>query len=186
MLGAIMPIAVLARFSLRPHLPRRGPLALQRSGDDAPWDLRAAFEALAEAWLGSDVVPPARHQASQHLSVLIHRAPEIMALPRNREPHCISRPWVPRLGAAMPPLVGILLSQFPAPLADRLICDNEAPCDEAFFHISLTEAAPVVQPDAGADDRDRATVVCRAVGGEGVHPASLSYRNRSRQVDNAL
>jgi hypothetical protein len=52
----------------------------------------------------------------------------------------------------------------PAPPADGLGGREPAADDQELLHVARAAAAPVVQPDARADDRDRQAAVLRAVG----------------------
>jgi hypothetical protein len=70
---------------------------------------------------------------------------------------------------------GVLLAKFPTPLPDRLIGDDNATDKEQLFDIPVTEAEPVVQPDAVADDLGRKAVVLIAVGGGCVHATSMAH-----------
>jgi hypothetical protein len=52
---------------------------------------------------------------------LIHRSPEVVAFATDREEDCIEMPLVTRLRASASELMGIVLAECPAPLADGLI-----------------------------------------------------------------
>jgi hypothetical protein len=45
-------------FDPRQNLPLRGTIALQFIGDDHAWNILAAFEELAEEFLGGDLIAP--------------------------------------------------------------------------------------------------------------------------------
>src|SRR5882724_6183493 len=67
--------------------------------------------------------------------------------------------FVPRLRGTAPKLIGIGLAQFPAPLADRLIRNDDPTGGQQFFHIAIAEAEAVGEPHAVADNLRGETVV---------------------------
>jgi len=58
----------------------------------------------------------------------------------NGEKDLIEVPCVARSGTPPSELIGIGLAEFPTPFADRLIGDNDAACEQKFFHIAVAEA----------------------------------------------
>jgi hypothetical protein len=96
--------------------------------------------------------------------------------------HLIEVPLISRLRAAVPQLIGIRLSKFPAPLPDRLIRHDDAPGEEEFLHVAVAQAEPEREPDAMADNLDRETVVLVAVDGEWVHALSIAHQTGAEQA----
>jgi hypothetical protein len=158
-LGTVVEVAVLPVFDAREDLSLRRAVAFQPIGDDDPWYVPAAFEELAEELLGGMLVPPTLHQDIEHSPVLIHSPPEIMALPIDREEDFIQLPLVAWLRASAAELIGIGLAEFPTPLADRLIGDDDPAREQQFLHIAVAEAEPEIEPDRVADDLGREAVV---------------------------
>jgi hypothetical protein len=185
-LGAIIQIAVLPVLNAGQHLPLRGTIAFQAIGDDDPWDVVAALEELAEELLGRPLVTPTLHQDVEHMAVLIHRPPQIVTRTTDREKHLVQVPLVAGPGAPTSELIDIRLSEFSAPLPDRLVGDDDATGEQELFHITVAETEPEIQPDAVADNLGREAVVLVAVGeGWCVHPPSISHSTTAQQVDNA-
>jgi hypothetical protein len=91
-LGAIVQIAMLPMFDTRQYLALRGAEALELIGYDDTWHVLAPFEELAQELLCGLLVPPPLHQDIEHDAVLIHSAPQIMALTVEREKHFIQMP----------------------------------------------------------------------------------------------
>ena len=121
----IVQVVVLPVFDAREALSLRRAVAFQPIGDNDPWHVPASFEELAEELLGCMLVPPTLHQDIEHSPVLIHSPPEIMALPIDRKEDFIQMPLVAWLRASASELIGISLAEFPTPLADRLIGDDD-------------------------------------------------------------
>ncbi len=82
-LGALTPVlevATLAMFHFREALPLRSTIALQFIRDDDARNGLTPFEQLAQDLLSGLIVAPTLHQDIQDVVVLIHRAPQVMAL----------------------------------------------------------------------------------------------------------
>ena len=166
---------MLSMFDPRQHLPLRGTIALQFIGDDHAWDILAAFEELAEELLSGDLIAPSLHQDIEHVPIPVDGAPQIVPFTVDREEHFVQVPCVAQSGAPAPKLVGVWLAKFPTPLSGGLIGDGDATHKEQLFDIPVTEAEPVVQPDAVADDLAREAVVLVAIGDWCVHATSMSH-----------
>jgi hypothetical protein len=117
----VVQIAVLPMLDTGQEFPLRCAIAFELVGDDHPWYVSQALEQLPEELRGGMLVSPTLDQDIEGMAVLIHRPPEVVSLATDREEHLVEVPLVARLGAPSPELVGVLLSKFPAPLADRFI-----------------------------------------------------------------
>jgi hypothetical protein len=116
---AIVYVSVLPVLHTLEHLPLRGAIAVQLVGDHHPWDVLASVEALPAELLGCRLIPSALPQDLAHVTVLLHRPPQLMALPIDRPKDLIEMPRVAWSRAATAHLVGIRLPKLPAPRADR-------------------------------------------------------------------
>src|SRR2546427_6162249 len=108
---------MLAMFHPRGLLSLSGSIALQFIGDDHSRHVGQSFEQLAEKLLCGPLIPAALDQNIQHVPLLIHGPPEIMARALNRQKHFVQVPLVARPSASAPELIGILLTKLAAPLA---------------------------------------------------------------------
>jgi hypothetical protein len=79
-------------------------------------DVLASFEELAEELLCRLLVPSPLDENSQHIPVLIHRTPQIVALLGDRDAHPVEGPFVARSGALALQLIRALLTECAAPL----------------------------------------------------------------------
>jgi hypothetical protein len=124
-LGTIVQIAMLPMFDTGQELAHGGPVASQLICDDHSWDVPQTLEQFAEERFRGDLVAPALHQDIEHVPVLIHRPPQIMALTINGQKDLIEMPPIAWSRAATAQLVGILLAKLPAPFADGFVryCD---------------------------------------------------------------
>jgi hypothetical protein len=110
------------------------------------------------------LVPPALREDVEHVAVLIHGSPQIVAFTRNREGDLIQVPCVSRSGPAAAELIGIGLAERAAPRPDGLIRYNHATDKQEFLHITVAEAEAEIEPNRVADDLGRKAVVFVAVG----------------------
>jgi len=78
----------------RQDLPLRGPVALQLIGDDHPWHILEPLEQLTQELLRRVLIAAALRQDVEDIIVLIHRAPEVMALTMNRQKDFIQMPFI--------------------------------------------------------------------------------------------
>ena len=159
----VVQVAVLPVFGPREERSLRRTIAFALIRDHPPRHIVVALEELAEARLGRVRVPSALHQDIQHIPILIPRSPEVVAFAIDREENFIEMPRVTRLRASASERIGRGLADFPAPLADRLIGDDDPAGEQRFFDIAIAEAEPAIEPDRVADDLDREAVVLIAV-----------------------
>jgi len=136
----------------RPEVLSDGPIR----GEEplgVPWRLELLHPSL----------PLALDQDVEHMAVLIHGSPKIMALTSNSEEHLIQMPFVTRSGPAAAQLIGIGLAELAAPLPNSLIGYNHATDKQEFLHIAVAEAETEIEPHRVADDLGRKAVVLIAV-----------------------
>ena len=88
-LRAVVEVAVLAMLYTRQDLLFGGPVTLEFICDEHPWHVRQAFEELAEELLGRLLIPPTLDEDIEHMAVLIHRSPQVMAFAVNGQKHFI-------------------------------------------------------------------------------------------------
>jgi hypothetical protein len=72
-----------------------------------------------------------------------------------REQDFIQMPLIARPGTSTAPLIGLLPAKRATPFPDRLVGHNHATDDQQLLPILVPAAAPVVQPQAMANDRGR-------------------------------
>jgi hypothetical protein len=78
-LGTVVEVPMLAVLHSRQDLPLCSPIALQFIRNDHPGDILTAFEKLAEKLLRGLLIPAALHQNVEHVAVLIHCPPQVVA-----------------------------------------------------------------------------------------------------------
>src|SRR3954454_15888420 len=96
-----------------------------------------------------------------------------MPYPMDGEQHLVHVPRVARPRTPAPELIGIGLSECPAPLPDRFVGDDDATGAQQLFDVPVAEAEAVVQPDAMTHNFGWKTMVCVALRSRGTGHAFL-------------
>src|SRR5499427_6641661 len=108
-LTPVIEIATLAMFHPGGDLPFGRAITLELVRDDHPWHVLQALEQLAKELLRRVLVAAALHQNVEDVVILVNRAPQVMALPVDRQKHFVQVPLVPWLGASPLEPIGIVL-----------------------------------------------------------------------------
>src|SRR5262249_21305927 len=139
-----------------------------------PWHVLEPLEQLTKELLRRLLVAATLYQDVEHVIVLIHGTPQIMALPVDRRKDLVEVPFVPWLGASTPQLIGVGLPELQTPLADGLVCHLDTACKHYLFDVAIAQGEAVIEPDAMADDLAGEAVVLVACGGQRVASCRLS------------
>src|SRR5215831_16255315 len=163
-LTAVVEIATLAVFDPGQDLALGRAVALELIRDDHPWHVLQALEQLAKKLLRCLLVAAALHQNVENVIVLVHRTPEIMALPVDRQKDFIEMPLVPWLGASMLQLIGVVLAKLQTPLVDGLMGHVDAALEQDLLHVAVAQREAIIEPDAMADNLAGKAVIFVALG----------------------
>ena len=151
-------------------------VALEWVGDDDPRHVAQPLEAFAEKALGGALVAPGLNPDVQHITVLIHRSPQVIALAIDAEINLIQMSLVAPTRGAAARRVGKVLAEFQTPRADRLVGDHDAARGQQFLDIAIAQGEAEIEPDGVADDLRR--VVVARIGMLGVVHGHEAYRLR--------
>src|SRR5471030_1878893 len=80
-------------------------------------------------------------------------------------------PFVPPLRLTPAKFIGIALAEFQCPLADRLVCDDDATAGHQLFYVAKTQREPEVEPHDMTDDFCRVAEATVELGF--FHPSTL-------------
>src|SRR4029450_9840272 len=166
-LTAVVEIAALTMFDSGQDLPLGRAIALELIGDNDAWDVLQPLEQLAKEFLGGLLIAPALDQDVEHIIVLVDSAPQVMALPVNREEYLVQVPFVTWLGASTLQLIGVVLPKFQTPLANGLVGHVDAALKQDLLHVAVAQREAIIQPDAMADDLAGEAVILVAFGVSG-------------------
>jgi hypothetical protein len=117
-LASIIEVTTLAMLYPWENLTFGRTVALQLVRNDDPWHVLYALQQLAEKLLRRLFVASALHQDIEHVVILIHRAPQVMALTVDGQKDFIQVPFIPGLRATPTQAIGIILPKLATPLTD--------------------------------------------------------------------
>jgi hypothetical protein len=115
------------------------------------------------------------HQNIEDVPLLIHGPLEVVPPTMNREQDLIQMPLITWPGTSTAQLIGVLLAKLATPFPDRLVGHDHATDEQKLLYISVTEAEPVVQPHAMANDLSREAVVLISMSQWCAHDASIAH-----------
>jgi hypothetical protein len=104
------------------------------------------------------LVPAALHEDIQHIPVLIDGPPEIVLRAIDGDEDLVQVPLVTGLWPTAPQRIGVVLAELAAPLAHRLVGEDDPALGEQFLHVAIAEREAEVQPHRVRDDRRREPV----------------------------
>src|SRR5262249_2540838 len=117
-LTPVVEVTTLPVFDPRQDLALGRAVALELIRNDDPRHVLEALEQLAEKLLRRLLIAPALHRDIEHMIVLIDGAPQVIALPVDRQKDLVKMPFVSWLGASVLQLIGIILPKLQTPLPD--------------------------------------------------------------------
>ncbi len=129
-----------------------GRIAFQFVRDQNPWCITQAREKLTKEPFGGLAVAPALNKNIQRMAILVDSAPEIVVFAFDGEHDFVEMPFVAALRLTPAQFVGISLTELQSPLADRLICYENAATGHQFLNVAKTQRKSEVQPYDVADD----------------------------------
>ena len=117
----------------------------------------------------SSRVPTRLDENVDHITVLIDRAPQILALSVDRDEEFVQMPRVAESALTTLQAARVLDSEFHRPLSDRFIGHVDTALNEHFFDFPEAETESIVESNGVADDF-RWKAMPRVAGSTGFHP----------------
>src|SRR5262249_40222822 len=96
----VIEVATLAMLHPGQDLALRCAVALELIGDNHAWHVLQSLEQLAKELLRRLLIAATLPQDVEHVIVLVNSAPQVMALPVDRQKHLVQVPLVPGLDAS--------------------------------------------------------------------------------------
>ena len=100
-------------------------------------------------------VPTGLYEDVDQITVLIHRAPEILALTVDRHEDFIQEPRISESTLSALQLPSVVGAEFPAPLPNGFVRHDDSSFGKQILNIPEAHAVSVVEPDGMADDFGR-------------------------------
>ena len=114
-------------------------------------------------------VPTGLYEDVDQVTVLIHRAPEILALTVDRHEDFVQEPRIAELTLSTPQPPGVIGAELPAPLPNGFVRHDDAAFGQQILDIPEAQAVSVVEPDSVADDVGRKAMP-KVARSSSVHP----------------
>ena len=92
-------------------------------------------------------VPTGLYEDVNHVTVLIHRAPEILALTVDRHEDFVQEPGVSESALSSLQLPGVIGAELPAPLPNGFVRHDDASFGQQILNMPEAHALSVVEPD---------------------------------------
>ncbi len=154
-LRSVVRVARSDMLHRRHHTPVRGPVASEFVGDQPSGFAPLSFQQLAEESLGSIGASSTLDQDIDHVTVLVHSAPEIVPSTLDVHEELVEVPGIAQTTASTPKLPSVVRTKFPTPLPNRLVGDDDPALGQKIFDITEAQAEPMIEPDGVADDLRR-------------------------------
>ena len=114
-------------------------------------------------------VPAGLDEEVDQVTVLIHRAPEILALPVDRHEDFVQKPHIYESTLTSPQPPGVIGAELPALLPNGFVRHDDAALGQQILDIPEAQAVSVIQPDGVADDYRRKAMP-KVARSSSVHP----------------
>jgi hypothetical protein len=129
-----------------------GAIASEFVGDQPPGFTALAFDQATKKPFSRTLIAAVLHQNINDIAVLIHSAPEVVALSLNRNKDFVDMPGVAETSLSLFEFSGIVRAKLLAPLTNGFIGDRDATFGKQFFDLSEAEAEPMVEPHGVTDN----------------------------------
>ena len=114
-------------------------------------------------------VPTGLYEDVDQITILIHRAPEILALTVDRHEDFIQEPRISESTLSALQLPSVVGAEFSAPLPNGFVRHDDSSFGKQILNIPEAHAVSVVEPDGMADDFGR-KAMSKVAGPASVHP----------------
>ena len=116
------------------------------------------------------------------VTVLVHGAPQILALTVDRDEDFVQKPRISEstLTSLQPP--GVIGAELPAPLPNSFVRHDDAAFRQEILDIPEAQAVSVIQPDGVADDFRRKAMP-KVAGSSNVHPGIYGSARPKRSIE---
>ena len=133
-------------------------IALQLVGDDPEWLLALTAQQSAKEPLGCMLIAARLQQNIDDITVLIHGTPKILLLAVDSDEEFVQIPGITEASLFLLKTSGIVGSEFPAPLSDGFVRNNDSAFGQKIFNITEAQTEAMIDPYGVADDFRREAV----------------------------
>ena len=150
-------------------VPLGNSVAAQLVGHETTRFLSLTLQECSEESPRRTPVPTGLDEDVDQITVLIHRAPEILALTVDRHEDFIQEPRISESTLSALQLPSVVGAEFPAPLPNGFVRHDDSSFGKQILNIPEAHAVSVVEPDGMADDFGRKAMP-KVAGPASVHP----------------
>jgi hypothetical protein len=172
-LGAIVGILLGIVDNTRQDRSTGSTIALQLVGDDPEWLLALTAQQSAKEPLGCTLIAAGLQQNIDDITILIDGTPKILLLAVDSDEEFVQIPSITEASPFLLKTSRIVGSEFPAPLSDGFVRNNDSAFGQKTFHITEAQTEAMIDPNGVADDFRRETVSV-VTGSGALHEMSLS------------
>ena len=149
-------------------------VAAQLVGHETTRFLSLTLQEFSEESPRRPPVPTGLDEKVNQVTVLVHGAPQILALTGDRDEDFVQQPRISEstLTSLQPP--GVIGAELPAPLPNRFVRHDDAAFGQQILDIPEAQAVSVIQPDGVADDFRRKAMP-KVAGSSNVHPGIVPH-----------
>ena len=150
-------------------VPLGNSVAAQLVGHETTRFLALTLQEFSEESPRRPPVPTGLDEKVNQVTVLVHGAPQILALTVDRDEDFVQEPRISEstLTSLQPP--GVIGAELPAPLPNSFVRHDDAAFGQQILDIPEAQAVSVIQPDGVADDFRRKAMP-KVAGSSNVHP----------------
>ena len=150
-------------------VPLGNSVAAQLVGHETTRFLSLTLQEFSEESPRRTPVPTGLDEKVNQVTVLVHGAPQILALTGDRDEDFVQKPRISEstLTSLQPP--GVIGAELPAPLPNSFVRHDDAAFGQQILDIPEAQAVSVIQPDGVADDFRRKAMP-KVAGSSNVHP----------------
>ena len=127
-------------------------VASQLVGHETKRFLLLTLQELSKESLCRTPVSTGLHENIDHVTVLIDRPPEVLALTVDRDKYFIQKPRIAETTLAAFQSTSVLRSEFVRPLPDRFISHAHAALSEQIFNFPKAQTESIVEPHSVTND----------------------------------
>ena len=147
-------------------------VATQPVGHDTKRFPSLTLQELPEESLRRTPVPTGLYENIDHIAVLIHCAPEILALTIDLDENFVHEPDISEATLSSSQLPCVVWAELPAPLSHGFVRHDDSPFGKQILNLPEAQTELIIDPDGVADDF-RWKTMSEIARSASLHPASL-------------
>ena len=133
-------------------------VATELVGDEPKRFLSLTLHKLPQEFPRRTSVPTGLYENIDDVAILIHRAPQILTLPVNRDKDFVQEPGISEATLPSSQLPRVVWTELAAPLSNRFVRHDDASFGKQIFDLSEAQTELIIEPNGVADYFGRKTM----------------------------